>query len=145
MKQFQTPLRRYKFLVLSGPSRVGKTVYAQSLCPDQLPTLEMNCAAGTEPDMRAYRLSKHGLLIFDEIEADAVASQRKLFQAQSVPVQLGCIAANSHSYEVFVWRKRMVLCSNNWDSSLSQLQAADQEWIHANSIVLHVASPMWID
>ena len=103
----------------------------------------MNCASGKEPELRAYRLSMHDLILFDEIIASQVAEQRKLFQAQSAPVQLGCSATNCHSYGVFVWRKKMVLASNNWESSLAHLTAADREWVQANSIVLAVTEPMW--
>ena len=136
---------RYKFLVLSGPSKVGKTAFARTLCERGLETLEVNCASGAEPDLRAHRLSKHGLILFDEIEAQQVAARRKLFQAQATAVQLGCNATNCHNYDVFVWRKRLVLCSHNWEASLSQLPVADQSWVNANSIVLTVTSPMWVD
>ena len=33
LKQFETPQHRYKFLVLSGPSRVGKSLRPQSVRP----------------------------------------------------------------------------------------------------------------
>ena len=145
VKQFAAPAHRYKFLVLSGPSRVGKTAFARSLCTSGFETLEVNCASGAEPDLRAYRLSKHDLILFDEIQAQQVADQRKLFQAQSAPVQLGCSATNCHSYEVFVWRKKMVLASNNWFSSLAAASDADRAWIVANSIVLVIDQPMWIE
>lgn len=143
LRQFEKPLHRYKFLVLSGPSKVGKTAFARSLCELGKEVLEVNCASGDEPNLRAYRLRIHGLILFDEIIAGQVAQQRKLFQAQSAPVQLGCSATNCHSYDVFVWRKRLVLASNNWHTSLASLGEADQEWIHANSIVLDVEEAMW--
>ena len=143
VEQFATPLHRYNFLVLSGPSQVGKTGFARSLCDPALQTLEINCASGAEPDLRAYRLSKHDVIFFDEIAAEQVAHQRKLFQAQRAPVQLGCSATNCHSYEVFVWKKKLVLASNNWEASLQQLSAADQAWIQANSIVLCVTEIMY--
>ena len=63
--QFLETKPRYKFLELSRPSRLGKTVFASRLCPVGLEMLELNCVAGTEPDPRAYRLSRHGLLEFD--------------------------------------------------------------------------------
>ena len=37
----------------------------------------------------------------------------------------------------------MVLTSNNWESPLAHLPAADREWVVANSIVLSVTEPMW--
>ena len=143
LKQFQEPLHRYKFLVLAGPSKVGKTAFARSLCDAGQEVLEVNCASGDEPNLRAYRLRRHGLILFDEILAGQVAQQRKLFQAQSAPVQLGCSATNCHSYDVFVWRKKLVLASNNWHSSLSKLSVADQAWVNSNSIVLNVEEAMW--
>ena len=91
IKQFDKPRHRYKFLVLQGPSRVGKTAFARSLCDPGFETLEINCASGAEPDLRAYRLSKHGLILFDEIVPQQVASQRKVFQAQSAKGSVGLL------------------------------------------------------
>ena len=85
------------------------------------------------------------MILFDEIEAEQVAAQRKLFQAQAKPMQLACSATNGYSYEVFVWRKKLVLATNSWHSSLSLIPAADREWIQANSIVLDVLEPMWCE
>ena len=143
LNQFKEPRHRYRFLVLAGPSRVGKTAFARSLCGPGMKTLEVNCGSGAEPDLKAYRFRRHEVVLFDEIEAEQVAAQRKLFQAQATPVQLACSATNCYSYEVFVWRKKLVLASNNWHSSLSMLPAADRAWIQANSIVLDVDEQMW--
>ena len=143
MRQFEEALHRYRCLVLSGPSRVGKTAFARTLCDPGFEVLEINCASGAEPELRAYRMRKHGLILFDEIVAAQVASQRKLFQAQSASVQLGCSATNCHSYGIFVWRTKLVLATNNWESSLELLSAPDREWVDANSIVLRVTEPMW--
>ena len=141
--QFAHPRHRYKFLVLQGPSRVGKTAFARSLCDPGYETLEINCASGAEPDLRAYRMRKHDVILFDEIIPQQVVSQRKVFQAQSAKVQLGCSATNMYSYSVYVWRNKFVLASNNWDTSFSELSPADKEWITANSFVLRVTEPMW--
>ena len=143
LNQFKKPRHRYKFLVLAGPSKMGKTAFARSLCEPGMEMLELNCASGAEPDLKAYRFRKHGLVLFDEIEAEQVAAQRKLFQAQATPVQLACSSTNCFSYEVFVWRKKLVLASNNWHSSMARLAEADREWIVANSILVDVNEPMW--
>ena len=145
LNQFKVPRHRYKFLVLSGPSRLGKTAFARTLCDADLETLEINCAGGAEPDLRAYRLRKHGLVLFDEIKADQVAAQRKLFQAGSSEVQMGCSATNCHSYPVFLWRKKLVLASNNWHETVASLPPDATEWIKCNCIVLDVKERMWIE
>ena len=145
LNQFTKPRHRYRFLVLAGPSRVGKTAFARSLAGPGTETLEVNCGSGAEPDLKAYRFRRHEVVLFDEIEAEQVAAQRKLFQAQATPVQLACSATNCYSYEVFVWRKKLVLASNNWHSSLMMLPAADRAWIQANSIVLDINEPMWCE
>ena len=143
--QFQHAKQRYKFLVLAGPSRVGKTVYARSLAPIGTECLEVNCSSGKEPDIRAYRLSRHGVILFDEVEASQVVAQRKMFQACASVVQLGCSATNCHSYTVFLWQKRLVLASNKWHTSVAMLAKEDQAWIEANAMVLDVESPMWVE
>ena len=85
------------------------------------------------------------MILFDEIEATQVVAQRKMFQACASAVQLGCSATNCHSYTVFLWQKRLVLASNNWHTTVAALPGDDQAWIHANAMVLHVSSPMWIE
>ena len=145
VNQFKVTRHRYKFLVLAGPSKVGKTAFARTLCDPLLETLEINCAGGAEPDLRAYRLSRHGLILFDEIKGDQVAHQRKLFQAGSSEVQMGCSATNCHSYPVFVWRKKLVLASNCWHESVASLPPDAQDWIKCNSIVLDVTEKMYYE
>ncbi len=143
-QQFFQILHRYQFLVLNGPSRLGKTVFARSLCREGKEVLEINCSSGSEPDLRAYRIRKHDLLLFDEIEAPQVAAQRKLFQAPATEVQLGCSATNCHSYSVWIHCRKLVLATNNWQSSMAKLGKGDREWIEKNSILLEVDAPMWV-
>ena len=145
VNQFKHAKHRYMFLVLAGPSRVGKTAFARTLCDPGKETLEINCAGGAEPDLRAYRLSRHGLILFDEIRAEQVSHQRKLFQAGSAPVQLGNSATNCHSYPVFVWRKKLVLASNCWHESVASLPPDAQDWIKCNAIVLDVKEKMYYE
>lgn len=142
-QQYSRVLPRYRFLILDGPSRTGKTMYARHLCPPDQHTLELNCSGGQEPLLREFSFSSHGLILFDEVGPAQVARQRKLFQAPDCPVQLGASATNCHAYEVFVHGIRMVCCSNVWRRELSQLCADDQDWIAANSVYVRVAAPLW--
>ena len=49
ISQFDEAQHRYKFLVLSGPSRVGKTAFARSLCDPNKETLEIKRPAAWSP------------------------------------------------------------------------------------------------
>ena len=143
--QYNVMLPRYNFLVLAGPSRMGKTAFARSLAAEGMHTLEVNCASGAEPDMRAYRLATHDCVLFDEVHGSQVLAQKKLFQCSFIPVELGCSATNCHSYKVFVHRKKFVLCTNNWSVDLAHMLHAEVEWLLVNSFVLEVTSPMWVE
>ena len=130
-------------MVLDGPSRMGKTQFSYSLAEPTAQVYECNCSSGAEPELRGFVFGRHGLILFDEIEAPVVVRQRKLFQAAPTQLQLGCSSTNCHAYMVCMYRVMMVLCSNNWRSSLRQLNAADHEWVTANSIVVDVQEPLW--
>ena len=95
--QYQDHLFRYLFLVLEGPSRLGKTQFAMSLVSDSSAIHVINCAAGQEPDLRHYKCGQHEGILFDEIDPAAVSRQRLLFQAGSNGVQLGCSNTNIFS------------------------------------------------
>ena len=144
-RQYSAIRSRYSFLVLSGPTQMGKTMYARSLTPEGKEFLEINCSAGHEPDLRAFRFSRHGLVLFDEIEAHQVARQRKLFQASPAMVHLGASATNCHGYEVYCHRVRFVLSSNSWESSLADLLPDDRAWVIGNSFYVRVDRPLWVD
>ena len=135
---------RYEFLVLDGPSRMGKTAFGRSKCPVGQEVLEINCAAGGEPDLRSYKYGQHGLILCDEIEAEAVAGQRKLFQGGTAIVQLGTSPTNIHVYTVFVHRVRIICASNNWMASLERLSADDRAWIEKNSVYVFCDTPLWV-
>ena len=141
--QYQDFKDRYQFLVLDGPSRMGKTAFGRSKCPKGQFVLEINCAAGGDPDLRSYRYGHHGLILLDEIEADVVARQRKLFQAGTALIQLGTSATNIHVYTVFVHRVRIVCASNNWAASTARLVEADREWIESNSVYVRCDEQLW--
>ena len=87
---------RQRFLVLEGPSGVGKSQFAMGLVPEGR-ALDVNCANTPEPDMRDFRRSVHELVLFDEATCSMVLRQKKLFQAGLSSVQLGCSQTNWHA------------------------------------------------
>ena len=141
--QFEVMADRYKFLVLEGPSGVGKTVFARSLVTPGMEVLEMNCAGKQPFDLRSFTWGKHGLILFDEVEPSMVAASRKLFQAGNCEVQLGGSATGCYGYSRYLHRVRMVCCSNLWSCGLAELVPDDRAWIEANSLHVVVDSPLW--
>ena len=145
LEQFDTCQYRYKYLVITGPSRLGKTMFARTLAKAGWKALELNCCGGCEPDLRAYRLREHDCVIFDEISAFQVVKQKKLFQAGPATVALGCSTTNCHSYNVMVHRRKLVLCTNTWVSDLQHkdMTEDDASWLTENGILLNVTQPMF--
>ena len=141
--QYSVVLDRYQFLVLDGPSRMGKTGYARSLVgPDEF--LEVSLAGGAAIDLRGYRQWKHALILFDEADPAQIVAQKKLFQAGPMPVQLQTSTTNCHAYTAYVGGKMLVVCSNVWMSGLVKMPREDQEWLVRNSVYVHVTEPMWV-
>jgi len=143
LEQFLTVQRRYKFLVLDGPTRMGKTEFAKSLVgPGQC--LELNMSAAPEPNLRDYDHEQHELILFDECSIDAILRQKRLFQAPACVLSLGASATNCFAYDVWVHRKKLVVATNVWRHSLQGCTKADQEWLQGNSVYVFVDAPLWI-
>ena len=48
VRQFKKAMHRCRFLVLAGPSRVGKTAFARFLCEPGMETLEVKLPSDPE-------------------------------------------------------------------------------------------------
>lgn len=140
--QYGQTLDRYRFLVLEGPSRMGKTAFVYSLVERRC-CYEMNLAGGANPDLRDYSANEHMLLFFDECSPQQTVANKKLFQAGIRPVSLNTSATNMYAIKVYVGGKMMVCASNDWTSQLRRMPREDADWVAANSYVLHVSAPMW--
>ena len=133
---------RYPFLVLVGPSRLGKTQFAEALVPLRR-SLSVDCSSAIEPDLRHYASDEVDSIIFDEAKAAMVIRCKRLFQAPVGLVNLGLSATNCNAYQVMVHRKRLIVCSNTWSAEVMSLPAIDATWILANSVVVSVTTPLW--
>ena len=133
---------RYRFLVLVGPSGLGKTQFAKSLVQKGR-SLELNMASAPEPNLKEYDHEQHDLILFDECSAEKVLLQKKLFQAPLSPVALGQSTTGCFAYSVWVHAKLLVVASNVWHHDVYQLRKADADWLAANSLVLNVSEPLW--
>jgi len=143
--QYRAVRWRYKFLVLVGPSRMGKTQLARSLVePAAAEILELNCSSGDDPAMREFIWTRHKLILFDEAHPQMVARQRLLFQAGTQDITLGTSATNCHSYNVYCHQVRMVLCTNCWEEETRGMIPEDREWLAANSVIVKITQPCWV-
>jgi len=138
-------LDRQRFLVLDGPSRLGKTQFALQI-RGATATLEVNCAqCMREPDLRTYEHGRHLAIIFDEAHAEMVVNCKRLFQAPPAMIQMAASATNCFGYSVCVHQVLLIVCSNKWRLELESLPRADAEWLERNSVYVHVSTPMWME
>jgi hypothetical protein len=134
---------RQKFLVLDGPSQLGKTRFAHSLRGAHA-TLDVNCSGvQSEPDLRSFRACQHATILFDEASAAMVVRNKKLFQAPPDPVQLGQSSTNCFAYAICVHQCLLVVASNKWSAELQELSEEDQAWLQKNQVYVHVQEPLW--
>ena len=144
LPQFERPMFRRKFLVLTGPSCMGKTLYGCSFAgPGK--TLIVDCGAAEQPDLRHFDPLVHESIIFDECHASTVANNRKVFQGTTQTVSLGHSATNVFAYKVWLYGIKMILTSNRWHEDVAALQPSDQAWLHHNSIVLNCTEKLYED
>ena len=144
LKQYEVVRDRYKFLVLCGPSRTGKTVYCRHMFGDAGKVLEVNCASGAEPNLRPFLRAKHQGILFDEATPALVLRQKKMFQAPACWLDLGGSTTNCHAYPLMLSGTKMMICSNTWDEHLQELGEADRDWLIANSVCVEVLGPLWL-
>ena len=134
---------RYPFLVLTGPSCMGKTQYALSLVGIGR-ALELSMACAVEPDLHAYDAGVHELILLDELSAAGVLRQKKLMQAPASMLGLGSSPTNNFAYSVWIHAKLLVVCTNRWDLELQKLPPADREWLATNAVVVRVTEPLFL-
>ncbi|CAE7672268.1 unnamed protein product, partial [Symbiodinium sp. CCMP2592] len=91
LPQFQVDAFRRRFLVLDGPTKLGKTT--SSLAGPEH-TLELNCASSMEPNLRDFNNDVHRAIVFDEASCAMVLRHKKLFQGGVQPLELASSNTN---------------------------------------------------
>ena len=66
LAQFKEIRSRYRFLVIEGKSKTGKTVFTKWLTGNPDKVFETNCASCPEPALREFRSLYHDTILFDE-------------------------------------------------------------------------------
>ena len=81
---FETVQFCYNFLVLDGPSKIGKTLFCRSRTlgsPGSL--LEIDCAGADTSDLTSYEYGTHTTVLCDEGTAELVLRDPKHVQASA--------------------------------------------------------------
>jgi hypothetical protein len=132
---------RFPFLVLNGPSQMGKTRFACNLF-GRLKTLVLSCQGILAPNLKAFRRHRHSCIVFDEASHDLVFRNKQVFQAGVDNVMLGQSNCNEHAYGVWLYGVPLVVSTNDWLVGATEDQEA---WLTANSIRIDVTEPMWLE
>ena len=142
----ENPLDRYLFLVLDGPSQMGKTRFVQSnLVADPTEALILDCADAVIPQLKGnYVRGKHKLVMFDEAHAEMIIRCKKLFQSPVNPVTYGSSPTNAFVHTVWIHGVKLVVGSNVWMKELDKLPKESADWISSNSLYVRVDRPLFV-
>ena len=132
---------RFPFLVLNGPSQMGKTRFACNLYGGEK-TLVLSCQGVLAPNLKTFRRHRHSCIVFDEASHDMVFRNKQLFQAGVDSVMLGQSTCNEHAYGVWLYGVPLVVSTNEWLQGATEDQEA---WLSANSVRIDVTEPMWLE
>ena len=133
---------RFKFLVLTGPSCMGKTQYAKSLFGVSN-TLVVPCQGVTNPSLKEYKRKQHKAILFDEISSECIHNNKAIFQANNDKVVLGQSPTMRDVYTVFLYGVACIVCCNDWLENIKR-GSLEEEWLLANSIVYDCTEKMWV-
>ena len=106
--QYGSDQLRYKFLLLRGGSRTGKSTLAKSL--GQLfgwrPPYVQTVQGAPAPDLKDFRREEHGFILFDNVNSmDFVLDHRALFQSNNSIHTLGISQTGIYSYRVWLYNR----------------------------------------
>lgn len=138
-EQYSQKRRRYKFLVLDGPSMFGKTSFSINLFGADKSRV-IDCSGGKEPDLREYDYFSDSCLIFDELPLRTLLKHKKLMQAPATSIPLGASATQMYSYNVFVAGKGIIVTTNHFEEEFTELTTAEKAWIVKNMFYFKVST-----
>ena len=133
---------RFKFLVLVGPSSLGKTAFAMHLYGVEV-TYYTNCQNVSEPNLGGFQRGVHKAIVVDEAGPELVVKNKALFQCNAEGVSLQESRCQQSAIWRFLYFVPLIVCTNAWE--LAGLPAADSEWLNSNSEVLNLEERTWLE
>jgi hypothetical protein len=135
-------LSRFKPLILDGPTRLGKTMWATSFFGSHC-TLVLQCQGVSEPSLHAIRNNSQAYkcIVFDEGCWQLVHEHKMLFQAGQELVTVCQSPTNQSAYDVFVYALPMIVCSNQFRKDIDAEAAA---YLRENTFYLYVNDKCYV-
>ena len=139
--QYHADAMRYKFLVLRGGSRTGKSTLAKGLGN----IFGLGCCFvqtvqnAVAPDLKQFSNDEHGYILFDNVnDMEFVLSQRALFQANNDLHTLGDSKTGIYAYQVWLYKMPIVVTVD-----LSAYWEPSEPWIKANCFDVFLPGPCY--
>jgi hypothetical protein len=133
---------RYKFLVLTGPSRMGKSEFGRQLFRN---TLCIECANVEEPRLVEWDAAKFDAICFEEASWRMICKNKALYQAGSNIIWLAQSKCQEHAYPIFLHGVPLIILCNDWLEDACEVDAELVSWCRANSVVVRVNQPLWVE
>lgn len=133
-------LRRFKFLVYDGPSRMGKTELAMSWFGHEH-TLVCNAQDCATPNLRPMQTGQFSAILFDEGTWELAYNNKTLMQASTRPVEMAQSQCNDRCYRLLLFRTAMIICSNNFWHGCKDPEKRD--WVLKNCYYVRVDKPVF--
>ena len=134
-------LSRFKVLVLSGDTRLGKTSWAKSFF-GPAKTLVLNCQNVSTPNMKEYNRQEHDCIVFDEGDWKLIHENKLLFQAGPNYITLGQSMTNCMAYNVYAYQTPMIVCTNIFWSGVP---TNARKYLDQNIVYVEVTAQCWRD
>ena len=114
----------FKFLVLEGASRLGKTQLAISLFGHEL-TYVCTCQEVQEPNLRGFGRAKHRCIMYDEITWEPVIRNKVLFEASNEGVHICQSKCQQFAEWKLLHHVPMICCTKAWLRPAGQTEHRD--------------------
>jgi hypothetical protein len=139
-KEHGTKMTRFKFLVLCGDSRWGKTRFGCHIfgCAQ---TFVAQCQGVAQPSLAGYDPRFHRAILLDEPGPSLVESCKVFLQAAIEGTDLYQSPTQRFSRWVWVYGVPIIICTNDWLEEKDDSKLA--RWIHANQVLVEVTEAMW--
>lgn len=139
LQEFERPQERYPILVVSGPSQIGKSLYARALRP---PCLNVVVGDSDVLNLRQFKLGHHRSIHLENLNSVRfLLKWRSHLQGAPEIMQLGESQTGCYAYDVFLWRTPIVATEDHSVPDADLLES--DPWLATNVRVLRADAPLW--